>query len=234
MKGVAPCASFFKFAISHFSFVLCGVLVCFPQALRADEFSQISHQSIRLFSFGTLTVDTRMGDIRIEGWDNPRVEIEAEKVVRAKSAEKASPLYDRMKIQIEGADQQIVLRTIYPSRRIWRPFRDESRLSVNYRIYMPYDANLTLKCVDGDVRVRGIVGRQLLRVNYGDVEVDVPSIYRLRSLRAHSWLGYVQSDIHGEDSAGFGQRISFWNPKGDQDIVIRVRLGGDYVYSDQE
>lgn len=179
-------------------------------------------------------MDTRVGDIRIEGWDEPHVEIEAEKVVRAKSEAGAKPLYDQMKIRVEGADQAVLLRTIYPSRRIWRPFRNESKLSVNYRIRMPYDANLTLRCVDGDVRVRGIVGKQELRVNYGDVEIEVPSVHRLRSLKARAWLGYVESDLHGESSAGWGQRLSFWNPRGDQDIMVSVRLGGVYIYGSQD
>jgi len=221
--------------ISYFPPILFACLAfTFPQVLRADEFSETSHYSARLFSYGTLIIDTRIGDIQIEGWDEPRLEIEAEKVVRAKSADKAKPLYNLLKIRLEGADKQVVLRTIYPSRRIWRPFRDESRLSVNYRIRMPYDARLSLKCVDGDVRVRGIVGKQELRVNYGDVEIQVPSVYRLRSLSARAWLGYVESDLQGESSAGWGQRLSFWNPRGDQDILIRVRLGGVFVYGYQE
>jgi hypothetical protein len=96
---------------------------------------------------------------------------------------------------------------------------------------MPFDANLAMKCVDGDVRVSGLIGKQEISVNYGDVEIDVPSIYRLRSLNARSILGYVQSDLHGEDSAGWGRRIMFWNSSGDQDIKVRVRMGGVYVYS---
>jgi len=62
----------------------------------------------------------------------------------------------------------------------------------------------------------------------------VPSVYRLRLLDARTILGYVQSDLHGENSAGWGRRIMFWNMTGDQDIRIRVRMGGVYVYSSLE
>ncbi len=213
----------------------CLVLLGAP-ALWAEEFTQTSQYSARLFSYGTLTIDTRVGDLRIEGWDEPRVEIEAEKLVRANSEAKAALLYDLIKIQFEGSDKEVRLRTLYPARRLWRPFRGESKLSVNFRIKMPYDGNLTLKCVDGDVRVFGIVGREQLRVNYGDVEINVPDAYRLRSLDAHAWLGYVQSDLHGlgEDSAGLRQKLSFWNSRGNQDITVRVRMGGVWVYSNSE
>jgi hypothetical protein len=62
------------------------------------------------------------------------------------------------------------------------------------------------------------------------VEVTVPSLDRLRSLEARTFLGYVQSDIHGEEGAGFGRKVSFRNAEGAQDIKVRVRLGGIYVY----
>ncbi len=197
---------------------------------RADEFSQVYRYSVRMFSYGLLTIDTRVGDIHIEGWDEPRLEIEAEKVVCAKSEKAAKPLYERLQIQLEGEDKHVVLRTLYPPRRLWRPFRGESKLFVNYRIRIPFDANLNLKCVDGDVAIRGVAGAQQVRINYGNVEISVPEVHRLRSLSARSFLGYVQSNLHGEESAGFVRTLSFWNPQGDQDISVRVRLGGIYIY----
>ena len=211
--------------------VLGALLFCVQAPLRADEFSKTSHYSLRMFSFGTLTIEARMGNVQIDGWDEPRLEIDAEKVVEAGNQKKAEPLYDRVQVVLTGQDKQVLLRTLYPARRLWRPFRGESKLSVNFRIHMPFDANLTMKCVDGDVRVSGLIGRQVINVSYGDVEINVPSIYRLHSLNARSILGYVQSDLHGEDSAGWGRRIMFWNSGGDQDIKIRVRMGGVYVYS---
>jgi hypothetical protein len=208
-----------------------GVALLLSSPLQADEFTKTLHYSARMFSFGTLTVQTRTGDIQVESWDEPRLQIDAEKVVEAKDQKHAQPLYEQVQVVLSGQDKQVLLRTIYPTRRLWRPFRDESKLSVNFRIHMPFDADLILKCVDGDVRVSGLVGKQEVNVNYGDVEINVPSLYRLRSLNARSLLGYVQSDLHGENSAGWSRRIMFWNSSGDQDIKIRVRMGGVYVYS---
>jgi hypothetical protein len=210
--------------------LLCVTLLLANLA-RADEFTKTFHYSARMFSFGTLTIETRTGDIQVESWDQPRLEIDAEKVVEARDQKHAQPLYEQVQVVLAGQDKQVLLRTLYPARRLWRPFHGESKLSVNYHIHMPFDANLVLKCVDGDVRVSGLVGKQDVNVNYGDVEIDVPNLYRLRSLNARSLLGYVQSDLHGENSAGWGRRIMFWNSNGDQDIKIRVRLGGVYVYS---
>src|ERR1700680_2599520 len=130
-------ASYF---IIHTSYFLCLLLGLCSNPVHAEEFTQVSHHSARLFSYGTLVIDSRVGDLRIEGWDKPRVEIEAEKVVRAGSEIKAKPLYDLIQVRLEGGDKLVRLTTIYPSRKLWRPFRDESRLSVNLRIMMPYDS----------------------------------------------------------------------------------------------
>lgn len=236
---VASVASRSKRSEAFFgSALVWGAIVFFllPIRLRADEFSKAQHYSVRMFSYGTLSLETRTGDIDVEGWDNPRLSVDAEKVVRAGSEKKAERLYPRIRVQLTGRDHQIHLSTIYPKRRLWRPFRDESKLSVNFTIKMPYDANLVLKCVDGDVTVSGLTGREVLRVNYGDVEVDVPNVYGLRLLQAHSWLGYVQSDLHGMpvDGAGFGKTLSFSNLQGSQIILVRVRMGGVFVYGEQE
>jgi hypothetical protein len=218
--------------------VILGLLILmFPASgLRADEFTQKSHQSARLFSGGTLEIDTRVGDIHVTGWDEPRVEVEAEKLVRAGNQAGANPMFERIKVVLQGQDKLVRLSTVYPSRRFWRPFRGESRLTVNFDIKMPYDASLELRCVDGDVRVAGVAANERLRVNYGDVEVDVPSVWALRYLYAHTWLGYVQSDLHGtqQDGAGVQQKVAFWNPQGKQEVGVQVRMGGVFIYSDPQ
>jgi hypothetical protein len=223
-RGVSP----FLLYTSHFLCVLCGFLL--PSVARADEFSQLSRYSVQMFPRGTVAVDTRVGDLAVEGWDQARVEIEAEKVVQAASEAKARGLYDQIKIELKDNDEEVRLRVIFPPRRPWRLFRGATKLSVNFRIRMPAEASLVVKCVDGDLRIRGVAGRQEVHVNYGNVEISVPSLWRLRSLQARTWLGYAQSDLHGEDSAGFGRRISFWNPQGEQDISVQVRFGGVYIY----
>jgi len=216
------------------SFLCALVILCLTHVPAfADEFSQVSQHSIELMR-GTVEIDTRVGDIFIEGWDKARVEVKAEKLVRAGSEKKAQSMFNRLRIDLSTDDEQriVYLRTHYPSRRPWRPFKGESKLTVNYRIKMPYDANLILHCVDGDVRIEGVKGNQQLKINYGNVEINVPSIWDLRSLQAHTWLGYVQSDLQAltQDDAGVGRNISFFNAQGRQEIEVRVRMGGVFVY----
>ena len=67
--------SAFILQTSYFLLSCALVLCCLPRVARADEFSQVSHHSARLFAYETLVIDTRVGDLRIEGWDEPRVDI---------------------------------------------------------------------------------------------------------------------------------------------------------------
>jgi len=226
--GIARCVLSFILYTSAFLFAF-----LLPSVARADEFSQLSRYSAQMFSRGTVVVDTRVGDLTIEGWDQARVEIEAEKVVRATSEAKAKRLYEQIKIELKENDEEVRLRVIFPPRRPWRLFRGATKLSVNFRIRMPVEASLAVRCVDGDLRIRGIAGRQEVRVNYGNVEITVPSLWRLRSLNARTWLGYAESNLHDEGSAGFGRKISFWNPRGEQDITVQVHFGGVYVYRNE-
>lgn len=221
-------------------FVLLAILAVYliPAAvpLHADDFRKTESYSVRMFSYGTLTIDTRVGDVEIEGWDNPKLTVDAEKLVTAGSAKKAERLYGRVQVKLEGRDHSVHLSTVYPPRRLWRPFRGETRMTVNLDIKMPYDANLRLKCVDGDITVSDITGFINLNDNYGDVEVDVPRVYRLRLLDAHTWLGYVQSDLHGltQQDEGFGRTVDFRNPNGTQVIIVKVHMGGVWVYGEDD
>jgi hypothetical protein len=227
--GIARCVSSF---ILHTSPFLLALLV--PSLARADEFRQLFRYSVQMFPRGTVVLDTRVGDLTVEGWDQGRVEIEAEKVVHAASEAKARKLYDQIKIELKDNEEQLRLRVIFPPRRPWRLFRGATKLSVNLHLRIPAEASLLVKCTDGDLRIRGVVGRQEVRLNYGNVEINVPYVWRLRSLKARTWLGYAQSDLRGEDSAGFGRTVSFWNPQGEQDISVQVRFGGVYIYRGAE
>lgn len=198
---------------------------------RADEFGKAAHYRVRLFSMGTLTVTTRTGDITIIGWDDPHVVVRARKVIHVGSSKKAKLLSRRIHIKLTGADTQVRLWTVYPPRRPWRPFRDESRLTVNFRIHMPADAALVLHAVDSEVTLRNLKGDQNILVNYGDVEDDLPSSFWVRSLYAHTFLGTIQSDLNGTAGSGFKQKTVFWNPDGRQTVRIYVRMGGVFIYS---
>ncbi len=82
--------------------VLCALCGFSAAWVRADEFSSVSRHSVRLFSYGTLVLDTRVGDVHIEGWDEPRVEIEAEVVCRTRDRRRSRGLRRRVEELLEA------------------------------------------------------------------------------------------------------------------------------------
>ena len=102
-------------------FALSCAFLFAARASLADEFSQVSSQSIQLVR-GTVVIDTRVGDIYIEGWDKERVQVQAEKVVRAGSGKKSRHLFGRLHVQLSTDEEErtVYLKTLYPARRPWR------------------------------------------------------------------------------------------------------------------
>ena len=197
----------------------------------AEEYRQTSTFLVDLFLRGHVEIDARVGDIRIEAWEKRLVEVEAHKVVRAGSQEKAEKRFDRVKVLVDSDDETVRIRSRSPGRRPWRPLRGDSRLSVDFHIKMPSQASLRLNSVDGDIIIEGIGGHQQINLTYGSVEVTVPSRAWLRKLQASTYIGFVQNNLRGTSGTGFFPRASFWNPGGSQDVNIRVRLGGVMVHS---
>ncbi len=197
----------------------------------AEEYRQTSTFLVDLFPRGHVEIEARVGDIRIEAWEKRFVAVEAHKVVRAGSQEKAEKRFDRVKVLVDSDDETVRIRSRSPGRRPWRPLRGDSKLSVDFHIKMPSQASLHVNSVDGDVIIEGIGGHQQIRVTYGSVEVTVPSRARLRKLHASTYIGFVLNNLSGTSGTGFLRRTSFWNPGGSQDVNIRVRLGGVFVHS---
>ena len=75
---------------------LLGALLIPAGAARGDEYTQVTTHSIQLVR-GTVVIDTRVGDIYIQGWDKARVEVQAEKLVRAGSEKKSRHLFGRLR-----------------------------------------------------------------------------------------------------------------------------------------
>jgi len=61
----------------------------------------------------------------------------------------------------------------------------------------------------------------------GPARLIVPQLYAWKSAK---WLAAIE--VMDRDSAGFAQGLAFWNPNGKQQIRVRVRMGGVWVYSD--
>lgn len=106
------------------------------------------------------------GDIKVLTWNKNEVFIDALKISRAASMEKAKANAALVKIEVNRTNGRLEIRTRYPEGR--NVFKD-SHVSVNYVLTVPASAEVEVKNVSGDVRAEKLGGRAKLETVSGDV-----------------------------------------------------------------
>ena len=137
--------------------------------LAADEPKQKVQVSkterIEFPSGGTLRLKNSIGDLTMEGWDQPGVEITTVKSTKAEYAsadrEKASHELDRVQIAAERQGDELVITTDFPRHRGFPPslpLGGATNFDLDYRIKVPRDARLIVDHDVGDVNIDGVTG----------------------------------------------------------------------------
>lgn len=115
---------------------------------------------------GHFSIDNVNGSISIETWNEASVRIEAEK-----TADSEDSLRD-IEIIVTGEGNRVEVHTRYPQ----RSHRGRSR-AVDYRIWLPTEADLDAETVNGRVEVSGVRGRVNTSTVNGSVElVDLAGV----------------------------------------------------------
>jgi hypothetical protein len=127
---------------------------------------------------GTLRIERSLGEVNIEGWDQPKVEISV--IGRDAGAVKA-----------ERRGDEVVITTNIPP-------HDRREADLTYNIKVPRESKLVIDRADGGVYVRNIAGDIDAVVHHGQLTLSVPegAAYKMD---AHAKFGDVYSDFEGND-----------------------------------
>jgi hypothetical protein len=158
---------------------------------------------------GALIVKNSIGQLTIEGWDQPGVEITTVKSTRAEyvSAEREKPSsdLDRVRVTAERRGGDLVITTAFPRRRGFMghfpPGRGRS-FYLEYRIKAPRDARLVVEHNLGDVDVDGVTGDIRAAIRQGEIALHLPEGAQY-AIDAKSRLGSVISDFPGSTQSRF-------------------------------
>ncbi len=116
-----------------------------------------------------LALSNQFGEIRIETWSDPVVQIQATIVVGADSAEVATELANATVIQVNATKEVVECHTVLPEvKREMGPVSTR----VDYTISVPRGANLVLDNFFGDTYVRKADGLVAIEAQYGAVRLD--------------------------------------------------------------
>lgn len=131
-----------------------------------EKYEEKFQKTEKLAADGRIFLINISGDIKVATWDKAEVFIDALKVSRAKTAERAKENAALVKIEVSRTDGRLEIRTRYPEGR--NVFKD-SNVSVNYILTIPARAEVEVKNVSGDVRAEAVGGRAKLETVSGDI-----------------------------------------------------------------
>lgn len=116
------------------------------------------HESWNLNAGGTVSVQNVSGYIRVTGWDENRVKVDA-----VKRPQRRTEDLSRVEIQVSAAADRVEIRTIYP--RLER----NPDVSVDYDIRVPRSAIGSFTSVSGSISVSGVNARTTARSTSGEI-----------------------------------------------------------------
>lgn len=173
-------------------------------------------QTIPFTGAGTLRIERSSGEIHIQGWDRPEIEI-----VFSKSTynPKARPRLDAIHVQADRHDNDVVISTPAPKHR---------DVQLDYEIHAPRNLALAIDHNKGGVYVTGIAGDIQAHVRDGQITLRLPEdgVY---SVQAKSRTGKVFSDFGGSEKFTWMFGDNFAKPA-DASKKLDLRIGfGDIL-----
>jgi hypothetical protein len=179
---------------------------------------------------GTIRLENSYGEVDIDGWDNPEVEVS---VVRssahdygAEDRAAAQARVDAVQIAARQEGNDVIIATTYPPRRaLLYPFSRRSDVEIRYSVHAPRAAKVIVEARRGGVNVSGMSGDIRASVTNGQITLALaPGQY---SIDAESKIGRVYSDFEGRGRRRhlIGEELIGQSPTPAPHLHLRVRLG---------
>ena len=192
-------------------------------------------QRVALAPGGTVRIDETWGELSIEGWDEPAVEVvttrRTAKGQRADEEAEARARLERFAARVEAtAPGTVSIIGLSPKGSVIRPFGGKSGVNLRYVIRVPKSANIELDNGAGAVRIAGVHGDISVDSDVGEVEVGGP-IEATAAVEASSGVGDVDinAPIAGQGelrrSALVGQRFRYQPSTVERRITVKLGVG---------
>jgi hypothetical protein len=193
-------------------------------------------QRLDLAPGGAIHVNASEGDLYVETWDKPEVELTVTKFMPFEYApahpERATEHMEAVRVIAEQhSPGEVDISTTVPPRRgfRWHPAVGTGTrgVSIEYMIHVPRAAKLVIHHGIGLVSVRGVTGDIQATCHRGDIVLWLPEsgVY---AIDAKNKFGKVSSDFPGRSAARFvvGQKFANENPSTAQHVYLRMGFGG--------
>ncbi|MGA3237057.1 MAG: hypothetical protein ABSG03_12175 [Bryobacteraceae bacterium] len=179
---------------------------------------------------GTIRFEGSVGELNIEGWDQPQVQVTFTRFDYAdatnKDREKGN--LERITLKTEKrSGNELVITTTLPHRNYFvRQVRGATNSDMNYRVMVPRDSHLIVHHGNGDVILYDVAGdiEATARTGAIVVQLDDPAQY---SIDARSRVGEVYSDYDGKyrTPLHIGESLLGPAPPPAHRVYLRVKIG---------
>jgi DUF4097 and DUF4098 domain-containing protein YvlB len=204
------------------SVILLTVFVLAASFERAEAYRLIEYREWNLAaeSGAAFKVKNVRGAIEILGWDRDEIEISATIRIRAASKYKAEKIYGKIEFEIGQEPGDISVRAHVPGhRKDSMAGEGNTTVWVDYSIKVPYETDLDIRSVTGDIAVVQVGGRfhvtseqgaidmlsrggeGLLRTGNGDIGCELALLPAGGKLRLKTDNGDLSLGIPAETSA---------------------------------
>jgi len=182
---------------------------------------------------GTLRLSNSLGEVTVEGWDQPAVEITTFKstnmAYRADERDKAAGDLAHLRIETERKGDQVVITTKFPRRqgipRPW-PAGVAAHVDVQYQIRVPRNARITVDHNAGEVHVEDVTGDIHATTRQGVLLIHLPEQGQY-AIDAKTTVGSLVSDFPGVEKRHrlLGHQVVENPPAASQRLYLRSGYG---------
>ncbi len=191
----------------------------------------VTTDKVEFASGGTIRLNGSVGQLNIEGWDRPEVEVTLTRYtygegVAARREELTKELnLIKATIQGQGTKELVITTQLPPRNAITRLFRGKTSWDVDYRIKVPRDSKLVARHDGGDLTVYDVAGDIEADDPHGSILLLVPDAQY--SISARCTWGDIYSDFDGTTTRHVtGQSFVHAAPAGAHKLDVRVGRGG--------
>ncbi|HKH48026.1 MAG TPA: DUF4097 family beta strand repeat-containing protein [Thermoanaerobaculia bacterium] len=153
-------------------------LVLLSADARAETLTEKFAKTYPLAADGSLSLTNVNGDVTFEAWDRAEVQVNAEKKVKAGTAEDARKILSQIRIDVQAEPSAVRIETKTPKKveggGFWNALfgGNDVSMGVTYRVKVPRDAIVEADNVNGGIRLSGTRGTGRLETVNGAVDVE--------------------------------------------------------------
>lgn len=153
--------------------ILIAMLCLFANCLSYGKIEDRLTKTFPVDSGGTLTIESDIGSIRIEGTDTDSVEIEILRYAKTNNRKRAAEILGNFDIQFNHSGNDVTIEAKYKKRGL-RGFwsRIGNILQVKFVIAVPSEYNVDLNTKGGSISVSDIRGEVLSKTSGGSLDFD--------------------------------------------------------------